>query len=212
MRTILFPSSLLVLAFTLFNCGGTENTPVKDFSKEVDEGSFQSSTYSNEALGWKMSFPETWVITGKASLENLDKRSKELNGEDANGLGNVKRLLAFQKNFDNNFQSTRESFSGKSAADYERIKFGIRKQLYFAYLDQRFNVDTASSIQKIDGLPFDCFEIELFDRTGAKFATQLLYTKIINGNYFSAIINFNNEKDKMKLVEAFKKSTFSKRD
>lgn len=212
MRFTIIPFSLVISILTLTNCGGNETAEKKDYSTEVDEGSFQATTYANEALGWRITFPETWVVTSKESLENLDKRSKELSGEKSVGASGIKRLLAFQKNFDNNFQSTRESFAGKTPSDYEQVKYSVRKQMYFAYLDQHFNVDTTSSVQKIDGLPFDCFQIELFDRTGVKFATQLYFTKIISGNYFSAIINFNNEKDKMKLVEAFKKSTFSKRD
>lgn len=204
-------AALAFLGFTLTRCGG-EAPAKKDFSKEVDEGKFNGSTYTNETLGWKITFPETWIVTSKSSLEAMDKRSKEVSGDAAVSTDGIERLLAFQKNFDNNFQSTREPFNGKGDAAYQQIKYSIREKLYLSYLDQKFSIDTVSSVQKIDGLDFDCFEIKLYDRNGERFATQLLYTKIIADNYFNVIINYSNEGDKMKMVECFKKSTFSKRN
>lgn len=180
----------------------------KDYSKEVDEGHFSGNSYTNKLLGWEITFPETWIVTEKKSLENADERSKAMVGDTTIVTKTIKRLLAFQKNYDNNFQSTREDFKGRDAASYQKIKNALRKQVYFAYLDQRFNVDTTSSSEKVDGVAFDCFEIKLFDQTGKKFATQLLYSTIRNESYFNVIINYSNEKDKVTLLNAFKKSTF----
>ena len=195
MKHTFFALSLLATALFLTNC--TNNVPVKkDYAKEVDEGTFSGNTYSNKVLGWEITFPDTWIVTEKKSLENADERSKAMVGDTTTSTKTIKRLLAFQKNFDNNFQSTREDFKA------------VRKQVYFAYLDQRFNVDTTASIDKIDGVTFDCFEIMLYDQTGKKFATQLLYSTILKDSYFNVIINYSNEKDKATLLNAFKKSTF----
>jgi len=207
MKHTFFALSLLATALFLTNC--TNNVPVKkDYAKEVDEGTFSGNTYSNKVLGWKITFPDTWIVTEKKSLENADERSKAMVGDTTTSTKTIKRLLAFQKNFDNNFQSTREDFKGRDQASYQAIKHAVRKQVYFGYLDQRFNVDTTSSIDKIDGVSFDCFEIKLYDQTGKKFATQLLYSTVLNDSYFNVIINYSNEKDKGTLLNAFKKSTF----
>lgn len=207
MKHTFFALSLLATALFLTNC--TNNVPVKkDYAKEVDEGTFSGNTYSNKVLGWKITFPDTWIVTEKKSLENADERSKAMVGDTTTSTKTIKRLLAFQKNFDNNFQSTREDFKGRDQASYQAIKHAVRKQVYFAYLDQRFNVDTTASIDKIDGVTFDCFEIMLYDQTGKKFATQLLYSTILKDSYFNVIINYSNEKDKATLLNAFKKSTF----
>lgn len=207
MKHTFFALSLLATALFLTNC--TNNVPVKkDYAKEVDEGTFSGNTYSNKVLGWKITFPDTWIVTEKKSLENADERSKAMVGDTTTSTKTIKRLLAFQKNFDNNFQSTREDFKGRDQASYQAIKHAVRKQVYFAYLDQRFNVDTTASIDKIDGVAFDCFEIMLYDQTGKKFATQLLYSTILKDSYFNVIINYSNEKDKATLLNAFKKSTF----
>ena len=207
MKHTFFALSLLATALFLTNC--TNNVPIKkDYAKEVDEGTFSGNTYSNKLLGWEITFPDTWIVTEKKSLENADERSKAMVGDTTTSTKTIKRLLAFQKNFDNNFQSTREDFKGRDQASYQAIKHAVRKQVYFAYLDQRFNVDTTASIDKIDGVTFDCFEIMLYDQTGKKFATQLLYSTILKDSYFNVIINYSNEKDKATLLNAFKKSTF----
>jgi hypothetical protein len=207
MKHTFFALSLLATALFLTNC--TNNVPVKkDYAKEVDEGTFSGNTYSNKVLGWEITFPDTWIVTEKKSLENADERSKAMVGDTTTSTKTIKRLLAFQKNFDNNFQSTREDFKGRDQASYQAIKHAVRKQVYFGYLDQRFNVDTTASIDKIDGVAFDCFEIMLYDQTGKKFATQLLYSTILKDSYFNVIINYSNEKDKATLLNAFKKSTF----
>ncbi|MFA9212046.1 MAG: hypothetical protein ACEQR5_09475 [Moraxellaceae bacterium] len=207
MKHTFFALSLLATALFLTNC--TNNVPVKkDYTKEVDEGTFSGNTYSNKVLGWKITFPDTWIVTEKKSLENADERSKAMVGDTTTSTKTIKRLLAFQKNFDNNFQSTREDFKGRDQASYQAIKHAVRKQVYFGYLDQRFNVDTTASIDKIDGVAFDCFEIMLYDQIGKKFATQLLYSTILKDSYFNVIINYSNEKDKATLLNAFKKSTF----
>jgi hypothetical protein len=207
MKHTFFALSFFATALFLTNC--TNNVPVKkDYAKEVDEGTFSGNTYSNKILGWEITFPDTWIVTEKKSLENADERSKAMVGDTTTSTKTIKRLLAFQKNFDNNFQSTREDFKGRDQASYQAIKHAVRKQVYFGYLDQRFNVDTTASIDKIDGVAFDCFEIMLYDQTGKKFATQLLYSTVLNDSYFNVIINYSNEKDKATLLNAFKKSTF----
>jgi hypothetical protein len=209
MKHTFFALSFFATALFLTNC--TNNVPVKkDYAKEVDEGTFSGNTYSNKVLGWEITFPETWIVTEKKSLENADERSKAMVGDTTTSTKTIKRLLAFQKNFDNNFQSTREDFKGRDAASYQSIKNALRKQVYFGYLDQRFNVDTTSSSEKVDGVAFDCFEIKLFDQTGKKFATQLLYSTIRNESYFNVIINYSNEKDKATLLNTFRKSRFNK--
>jgi hypothetical protein len=207
MKHTFFALSFFATALFLTNC--TNNVPVKkDYAKEVDEGTFSGNTYSNKVLGWEITFPDTWIVTEKKSLENADERSKAMVGDTTTSTKTIKRLLAFQKNFDNNFQSTREDFKGRDQASYQAIKHAVRKQVYFGYLDQRFNVDTTSSIDNIDGVAFDCFEIMLYDQTGKKFATQLLYSTVLNDSYFNVIVNYSNEKDKATLLNAFKKSTF----
>lgn len=202
-------TGLLFTALFVASCGGS--AVKKDYSKEVDEGSFNGNKYESAALGWKMEFPENWVITSKESLENLDARSKAATGDSVQNT-NVKRLLAFQKDFENNFQSTIQLYSGKTEGNYQATKKSIREQIYLGYLDNHIGIDTAASTLKVDGLEFDCFTIKLFDPDQKNYATQLLITRVLAEQYFTVTINSNNTKDSDYMLDLFKKSSFKKRN
>lgn len=200
--------SLAVVVLTLTACGGGE-VEVKDYSKEVDAGKIAGQTYTCDELGWTMNFPETWTITKKSSLEAADKLSKANYDENAVNTSGIKRLFAFQKDFDNHFQSTMEPIGDK---DYKKVIKGLKDQLFANYFEQHINVDTSSSILKIDGLAFDCIQIKLFDRNGKQYAKQQLFTRVIGGQYFNAIITSTNDKDHERILTEFKQSKFTKKD
>ncbi len=193
-------SCLLIL---MYSCG--QSTP-KDYSKEVDEGTFKDTTYTSEVLGWSMDFPANWTITSKSSLEQLDQRSKEISNNDSNTQG-IKRTLAFQKNFNNNFQSTWETYEG-TKQDYKAFIRSTRESIYNNYLDQRVTMDTVTSTLKIGNVVFDVFSIKLYDRTGKNYATQLLYTTIRNQKLMTVTIAYDNDLDKKRITDLFNNSIF----
>lgn len=202
-------NSILGLASILFfltACGGS-STP-KDYSKEVDEGTFSGNTYTSEALGWTMEFPENWIITSKSSLETLDQRSKEISEDSSANMSGIQRTLAFQKNFNNNFRSTWESFDG-DAASYKRVVNSIRESIYTNYLDQRTTMDTTSSTLKIGNVTFDAYQLALYDKTRKNFGNQILYTALVNGKFMTVTIAYDNEADREKMVGLFQKSRFN---
>ncbi len=205
------PNFLLKTCFAisllLGSCGGSEE--IRDYSKEVDEGGFKGDTYTSDLLGWSITFPDTWKVTLKSSLEATSKLNDE--SKEISEPNNIKRLLAYQKNFDNNFQSTIEPFSGKTQADYLQARKNLREQIYYTYLDNRSSLDTLSSSVTFDGLQFDCFQINLYDKQGTAFAHQLLYSRLLSDHYFTIIINYDNEKDRDKMIGTLKKSKFLKR-
>jgi hypothetical protein len=200
--------SLAVVAFTFTACGGGEET-VKDYSKEVDAGKITGQTYTCEELGWTMNYPETWTITKKSSLEAADKLSKANYDSDSVNTSGIKRLFAFQKDFDNHFQSTMEPLGDK---EYAKVISGLKDQLFANYFDQHINADTSTSKLTIDGVTFDCIQIRLFDRNGKQYAKQQLFTRVIEGNYFNAIVTSTNDKDHERILGEFKKSKFTKKD
>jgi hypothetical protein len=206
MKKLLVCVVVSLSAFVFVNCGGSASEQ-KDYSKEVDAGNFIGNTYNCQELGWSMTFPDTWTITKKSSLIAADKRSKVVYDGDSLNTSGIKRLLAFQKNFDNNFQSTMEKMGN---TDYYQLIGGMRKMMYQNYFDQYISVDTSSSIVPIDGKKFDCFEIRLFDKQGKEYTKQHLYTRVVDGYYFSVVITSNNEKDHDKMTLAFKESNFAK--
>ncbi len=206
MKKFLFVALFSASSLMLINCGGS-TTPTKDLTQEVDAGNFKGNTYTCEEIGWSMTFPDTWTITKKSSLIAADERSKAVYDGDSMNTSGIKRLLAFQKNFDNNFQSTMEKMN---SVDYAQMIAGMRKMMYQNYFDQYISIDTASSVVPIDGKNFDCFEIRLFDKKGKEYTKQHLYTRVIGDYYYTAVITSNNAKDHDKMTQAFKESNFAK--
>lgn len=195
---------LSVALFLVSACGGPTK---KDYSKEVDEGTFDGNKYTSQALGWTMEFPDNWTITSKSSLESLDERSKESVNDTTSDMQGIKRTLAFQKDFDNNFQSSWEAFSGDEA-QYKRIIANNHLMIYTNYLDRKMYTDTVAGKLTVSGVTFDTYEISLTDKKTTVFATQLLLNSLVKGKFMTVTINYNNEADKKKMLDLFKKSTF----
>ena len=196
--------ALSLAFFLLAACSGPAK---KDYSKEVDEGTFNGNKYTSQALGWTMEFPDNWIITSKSSLESLDERSKELVDDTTSNMTGLKRTLAFQKNFENNFQSSWEEFSGDEAA-YRRIIAQNHLMIYNNYLERKVYADTVAGTLKVDGVTFDTYELSLNDRQAKVFTTQLLMNAVVKGKFMNVTISYDNDADKEKILGLFKKSTF----
>ncbi|WP_343631923.1 hypothetical protein [Fluviicola sp.] len=195
------------LSIALFVVGACGSPAKKDYSKEVDEGTFDGNKYTSQALGWTMEFPDNWIITTKSSLESLDERSKESVNDTTSNMSGIKRTLAFQKNFDNNFQSSWEAFSGDEAA-YKRIIAANHVRIYTNYLERNMYTDTIPGKLTVSGVTFDTYEVSLNNREAKVFATQLLMNALVKGKFMTVTISYNNEADKQKMLGLFKKSTF----
>lgn len=203
MKHVIIPV-LSIALFVLGACGGTTK---KDYSKEVDEGTFDGNKFTSQALGWTMEFPDNWIITTKSSLESMDERSKLAAGDSVSDMSGIKRTLAFQKNYDNNFQSTWEEFSGDEA-QYKRIISTTHEMIYTNYLDQRTSLDSVAGKLNVNRVTFDTYQVSLFDRDNKNFANQLLLTAIVKNKFMSITITYNNDADKKKILGLFQKSTF----
>lgn len=197
---------LPALAFSLIVLGACGGPAKKDYSKEVDEGTFDGNTYTSQALGWTMEFPDNWIVTTKSSLEAMDARSKDASS-DSSDMSGIKRTLAFQKNFDNNFQSTWEAFPGDETAYKNRVS-EIHTMIYDNYLSQRTSLDTVAGQLTVSGVTFDSYQVSLYDKTNANFANQLFLTSLVQGKFMTVTIAYNNDADKKKILDLFKKSTF----
>ncbi|TSJ41959.1 hypothetical protein [Fluviicola chungangensis] len=203
LKHVIIPAVSIAL-FIFGACGGPAK---KDYSKEVDEGTFDGNKYTSQALGWTMEFPDNWIITSKSSLESLDERSKASVDDTTSDMSGIKRTLAFQKNFENNFQSSWEDFSGDEAS-YKRIVANNHQMIYNNYLERRMYTDTVAGKLTISGVTFDTFEVSINDREAKVFATQLLMNALVKGKFMTVTISYNNEADKKKMLDLFKKSTF----
>lgn len=207
MKKITSLFTLILLGSLMLNaCGGT-NTP-KDYSKEVDEGTFSGNTFHSPTLGWTMEFPDNWLITKKTSIQALDERSKLAAEDSTSDMSAVKLLLAFHKNFDNSFQSNMQNFEGMTEQQYYDVAYGMHETIYNNYLDQRTPLDTSNMEIKVGKQKFDGFEINLYDKNQKNFANQLLITGVVKNQFMSVTIVYNNNDDKTKMLNLFKSSKF----
>lgn len=192
-------------ALLLTACGGGAKP---DYSNEVDEGSFDGNKYHSPTLGWTMEFPDNWLITKKASIQALDERSKIAAEDSTSDMSGVKLLLAFQKNFDNSFQSNMQEFKGKSQQAYYDVMYAMHQTIYNNYLDQRTPLDTAAVSIVVGKMKFDGYDINLFDKEHKNFANQLLITGVVNEQFMTVTIVYNNKEDKDKMLKLFTSSKF----
>ncbi len=206
MKTMKF--AIPVLAICTLVLSACSNTPTNP-NDEVDLGSFNNGVYTCKEIGWEASYPINWNITNKASLENMDKRSREAMGLEADDNNStIKRLLAYQKDFNNNFKSYIRPFKG-SESDYLTEMYALRQQLYDGYYLAGHRVDTLTGEDKIGTASFKKIEFNLYDRTGKAFQHQIVYTTLRKGYILTAEISYEEEKDKNQIVGYFKKSKFN---
>lgn len=201
MKTFIYLAATFVL---LQSCNNS--TVVEDYSKEVDAGKFDGTNYSCEELGWSMNFPKQIIITTKESLISADERSKELS-ETSKNTTSLKRLLAFQYNMENSFQSTMEKYEG-TEADFEKRVKDIHVQIYDNYLYQKIGIDSLGTDITISGQKFHRYAIKLYDLKGKQTSSQILYNGLINGYFTSFFMSFVNDDFGKEMEELFNKSTF----
>lgn len=201
MKTVLILVAALVLLQACNN-----STVVEDYSKEVDAGKFDGTNYSCEELGWSMNFPKQIIITKKESLIAADNRSKEVSESEKNSSA-LKRLLAFQYNMENNFQSTMEKFEG-TEADFDKRVSDIHVQIYDNYLYQKIGIDTLGTEVTISGQKLHRYAIKLYDIKGKQTSSQILYNGLINGYFTSFFMSFVNDEFGREMEELFNKSKF----
>ncbi len=204
MKRILFFSTILLGTF-ITSCGS--DAPV-DHSNDVDLGKIEGNNYTCDEIGWETSYPETWKITSKKSLEALDESSQRASGQDIKKNKDLKRLLAYQLDFNNSFQSTIETYKGKTAEDYHKAKKNVRESVYVSYFDAGIRVDTSASTYKSGNITFDVFQLNLYNREGEAYAHQVMYTAIIKDYYFTAVIAYDEEKYKEKMQKSIAPGTF----
>jgi len=204
MKRIFFLSAIF-LGSVLVSCG--PSAPI-DHSADVDLGKFDGNKYTCDEIGWSTTYPETWKITSKKGLEALDENSQRAAGQEVVKNPDLKRLLAYQLNYNNSFQSTIESYKGRSAEDYAAARKSVRESLYSTYFSAGIRVDTTATTLKSNGITFDVFQINLYDQNAKAYAHQLMYTAVIKDYYFTAVIAYDDEKYKAKMLKTITEGTF----
>ena len=181
-------------------------------NKQIDEGAIENGSYTSGELGWTMQIPNGWNIVSKESTQKLsDKGRKAIEdtlGEKVDASG-TKNLLSFSKNQFNMFQSTSEPFEIEYDGEWEENNRAIKEIILTTYKDQNIQAEaTEISIEKVGGLDFEKYEIDIFGPNGKIILNQLMYSRLINGYDFGININSNNLIDKNTMLAVWLSSSF----
>lgn len=192
---------------TLYSCG------IVNPNNTVDEGKVDENIYTSEEIGWSIEIPKGWEVTTMEYKEQKEKKGydalKEVIGDfDYNEL---KNLIGFKKGQFNIFQSTSEPFELEYEGEWEDNNQLLKEVMFHTFENQGIKVDTtATKIEKIDGLDFHSFSFKVFDPKGKVILTQIVYSRLINGFDFGVNINYNNDKDRDEMLNAWHNSKFKK--
>jgi len=205
----IFILTFLIILFSISSCRQI------DPNKQIDEGKVDKNIYTSENIGWTIEIPDGWTIVEKDKSEEYDNKGLKAIGEVTDGeidISGLKHLISFQKNQFNIFQSTSEPFKTEYDGEWEVNNAGLKKIMYSAFLNQGIKVDSsATSTVKIDGLDFRYFSFTIYGPKGDIILNQSMYSRLMNGQDFGVNINYNNEKDKMEMLTAWKNSKFKRK-
>jgi hypothetical protein len=200
--------TLIIYSLAIISCGQV------DPNKQIDEGSVKGETYESKEIGWSIEIPKDWKIISKDKVEAHDEKGKNAI-EKSTGLEidtkALKHLISFQKDQFNMFTSTSEPFKEEFPGEYQQNSKALNEILYNTFVDQGIKTDSASGKETIQGLEFNTFYTTIYAPNGKVILNQILYSRLINGYDFGVTINYNNEQDKKTMIDALKKSKFTKK-
>ncbi|RZK56627.1 MAG: hypothetical protein EOO87_04970 [Pedobacter sp.] len=172
-----------------------------------------ASVYKNEEIGWEIEIPLGFNMISQARIDANDKLGKEAIGKVYDGdvkVDSLKHLLSFNKNRFNLFDSTIEPYTEEKPGEYEANNLLIKKLIFDTYNKQGIKIDTSSNKVEVSGKQFFAFYIKVYGPNGTLVLNQVMFNKAIKNHDFGVNITFNNAIDSALLIDAFKKSTFTK--
>ena len=180
-------------------------------NKQVDEGVVGGIIYESKEIGWSIKIPDGWKIISKDSIEAIDERGKSAiensTGQNIDVKG-LKHLISFQKDRFNLFDSTIEPFIELYPGEYQDNNSALNKIVFDTFKNQGIKADTSSGTELIQGMKFNKFFTTIYGPDDNVILNQILYSCLINDYDFGVNINYNNEKDKEIMLQAFLESEF----
>jgi hypothetical protein len=202
MRSIL----LIAFLFWLSACSSGD-------TQQVDEGMITNGVYESNEIGWKIKIPDGWRIVSKKQTDAANEKGKKLLESTVGGeisVDSLKQLISFQKDQFNLFTSSCEPFKEEYEGEFIENGKMLNGIVYDAFVSQGIRADSASGRQLVQDLEFQTFETTIYAKDGKVILNQLEFSRLINGYAFTALINYNNSKDKETMLKAFQNSSFSK--
>lgn len=187
-----------------------------DSQRFFDEGNLVDQVYFSEEIGWTIKVPEDFLLVTLEEQKSYEERGSEAIKSFADieiKDSQLKNLISFKKDIFNSFLSNSEPFTPEYEGQWEENNLILKELMEHTYNSQGIITKvTETSSLLIDDIPFETYEIRLFTPDGDLVVSQIMYNSLIKGFDFGVSINYNNEADKQKMVDALLNSTFKKQD
>lgn len=194
-----YPGFLLLFIFLIFACQPQDRKAEK--------------TFTSPEIGWTIDIPENFNPVSDQQLAHYEQKGKQAI-ETASGqqveTSQLRYLINFQKDQFNSLNATIQPFDGQKDGDYRSANEVTKKAIFDAYTAQKMKIDTSSFKNNFAGQPFNGFLIKIYAPDGGVMMHQLMLSQLRNGYDFAININYNNEQDATLMMDAVKKSKFSK--
>lgn len=197
---------VLGLLLVLTACG--EQNP----NEQVDEGQFDQRTFTSEEIGWQITIPEGWMIVTKEEAEYRERKGQELieksTGQNFD-ISMLKKLVSFQKDQFNVFQSTTDPFEEEFEGEWSQNNLIVREILLQAYQDNGIKAEASDlETEIVDGLEFNKLTIKITSPDNSFVMHQIMYNRLIHGLEFGVNINYVDQDLGHEMLEAWRASKF----
>jgi hypothetical protein len=171
------------------------------------------TSFFDKQFNWKMEIPSGFIpMSNEQLLKYSNTGSKAISkttGTDFKDQGQM--ICIFQKNAINTFSASYDTYDSTTDGSLSEICQHSMELIYTTYQTQLkgAKIDTSSSIEIIDSLAFNAFKI-IMHGPNQRIVTMVFYERIFDDKIFSININYGDEKIGAEIIEAWKKSKFSR--
>ena len=175
------------------------------------DGRIENNQYINEGLGWVMTIPPDWKVNTRdeiARIEGIGQNAIEKSyGEKIPPCHTP--LLYLTRNAFNRFTSTAQMFYPKIDGTYRENQDTLFAVVLQTFRDQGLNIRHARSHATLGGIRFETLHITMFTPDGERIILrQIIYDALINNRSLTLSLLYNNDQDKIAMLDAMKQSRF----
>jgi hypothetical protein len=170
------------------------------------------NVFYNETTGWEIQLPNGWTTISKeenSAEKQIGKKAlEEVFDGDINPDYDV--LLSIKNSKNASLTATLEKFEEAYEGEWNDNNVFLKELMYKAFSHQNILIDTTSSVDTIDNIPFSVFNISIYARNKTLILNQILYATLINGFDFGVTVNYVEREDKEALMNALRSSKFNR--
>ncbi len=170
-------------------------------------------TFTAKEIGWTVEIPQNWKIDHQRIVkEDIDDGAeivRKTADEDFELSGKEISLLLFRKNELSKFQASIVPFNESYQNEWHDKYPLVRDYIYNIFKAQGFRVDSTSTKERIAGINFEVFNMNIF-QNNKQVMEQNMYRSYINGYDFIINMTNDNKAYKAQMLDVLRKSTIKK--